>query len=99
MVVGVSQIDVFFPEAHSLKDKRQMIKKIVEKTRVKFNISMVEIAESNLWQRGRIGFAVIGIKKDHVHVAIENVQRYIESLYAGEVIDTRTEIIVMGNEI
>jgi hypothetical protein len=99
MVVGVSQIDIFFPEAHSLKDKRQMIKKIVEKTRVKFNISMVEIAEHNLWQRGRIGFAVIGIKKDHVYVTIENIQRYIESLYAGEVIDTRTEIIVMGNEI
>ncbi|HVN96037.1 MAG TPA: DUF503 domain-containing protein [Syntrophorhabdaceae bacterium] len=99
MVVGVSQIEIFFPEAQSLKDKRQMIKKIVEKTRVKFNISMVEIADSNLWQRGSIGFAVMGVKKDHVHAALENVQRYVESLYAGEVIDTWTEIIVMGNEI
>jgi len=99
MVVGVSRIEIFFPEAHSLKDKRQMIKKIVEKTRAKFNISMVEIAEGNLWQRGSIGFAVIGIKQDHVHAAIENIQQYVESLYAGEVIDTWTEIIVMGNEV
>ena len=46
MVVGVSRIEIFFPEAHSLKDKRQMIKKIVDKTRAKFNVSMVEIADS-----------------------------------------------------
>jgi len=99
MVVGVSRIEIFFPEAHSLKDKRQMIKKIVDKTRAKFNVSMVEIADSNLWQKGHISFAVMGINKDHVQVAIENVQKYIESLYAGEIIDNWTEIIVMGNEI
>ncbi len=80
MVVGVSRIEIFFPEAHSLKDKRQMIKKIVEKTRAKFNISIVEIADSNLWQKGHIGLAVMGSNKDHVQVAIENVQEYIESL-------------------
>ena len=99
MVVGVSRIEIFFPEAHSLKDKRQMMKKIVDKTRAKFNVSMVEIADCNLWQKGYVGFAVMGINKDHVQVAIENVQKYIESLYAGEIIDSWTEIIVMGNEI
>ena len=76
-----------------------MIMKIVDKTRVKFNVSMVEIADTNLWQKGRIGYAVMGINKDHVQVAIENIQKYIESLYAGEIIDSWTEIIVMGNEI
>ncbi len=99
MVVGISRIEIFFPEAHSLKDKRQMLKKIVDKTRAKFNVSMIEIADSNLWQKGRIGFSITGIKKDHVHAAIENVQEYVESLYVGEVIDCWTEIIVIGNEI
>ncbi len=99
MVVGVSRIEIFFPEAHSLKDKRQMLKKIVDKTRAKFNVSMIEITDSNLWQKGHIGFSIIGINKDHVHAAIDSVQEYVESLYAGEVIDCWTEIIVMGNEI
>lgn len=99
MVVGVSRIEIFFPEAHSLKDKRQMIKKIVEKTRAKFNVSIVEIADSNLWQRRSVGFAVMGIKKDHVYAAIEKIQVYIEELYSGEIIDTWTEVIVIGNEV
>lgn len=99
MVVGVSRIEIFFPEAHSLKDRRQMIRKIVDKTRMKFNVSIVELAENNLWQRGSVGLAVMGIKKDHVQTVIERIQEYIESLYVGEVVDTWTEIIVMGNEI
>jgi uncharacterized protein YlxP (DUF503 family) len=99
MIVGVSRIEIFFPENHSLKDKRQAIKKIVEKTRARFNISIMEVDPSNLWQRASIGFSVIGVKQDHVNSAIENVCEYIESLYVGQVINTRTEIIGMGNEI
>jgi len=99
MVVGVSSVDIFLPENHSLKDKRQAVKKIVEKTRVKFNISIMEVDQTNLWQRARIGFSVVGVNQNHVGLAIENVCEYIESLYIGKIIDTRTEIIVMGNEV
>lgn len=99
MVVGVSSIEIFLPENHSLKDKRQAIKKIVEKTRVKFNISIADISQNNLWQRALIGFSIIGVKQDHVNSAIENICEYIESLYIGKIIDTRTEIIIIGNEI
>jgi uncharacterized protein len=95
MIVGVSSVEIFFPENHSLKDKRQAIKRIVEKTRAKFNISVMEVEQTNLWQRASIGFSIIGVKKDHVSSAIENVYKYIESLYIGTIIDTKTEIIVM----
>ena len=44
MVVGVSSIEIFLPDNHSLKDKRQAIKKIVEKTRLKFNISIADLS-------------------------------------------------------
>ncbi|HOW54805.1 MAG TPA: DUF503 domain-containing protein [Syntrophorhabdaceae bacterium] len=99
MVVGVSRVDLFFPENHSLKDKRQMLKKVIEKTRARFNISVIEVEQSNLWQRARIGFAVAGVRQDHVNKVIENVHGFIEELYLGEVIDTSTEIIVIGDRI
>ena len=99
MVVGVSSVEIFLPENHSLKDKRQAVKKIVEKTRVKFNISIMEVEQTNLWQRAKIAFSVVGINQNHVGSAIENICEYIESLYVGKIIDTRTEIIVMGNEV
>lgn len=99
MIVGISTIEIFFPENQSLKDKRQALKKIVEKTRTKFSISIMEINQNNLWQRAQIGFSVVGVKRDHVYRMIDNVHKYVESLYIGTIIDTKTEIIVMGNEI
>lgn len=59
----------------------------------------MEISPNNLWQRAKIGFSLIGVKQDHVNRTIENIHEYIESLYIGSIIDTKTEIIVMGNEI
>ena len=99
MVVGLSRLVIFLPETHSLKEKRQAITKIVERTKGKFNISIMEIDQTNLWQKATIGFAVIGVKQDHVNSTIENVSRYIESMYIGKVIGSRTEIMVIGDEI
>lgn len=99
MIVGISTIEIFLPDSKSLKDKRQAVKKIIEKTRAKFNISIAEFSQNNLWQRAKIGFSVVGVKKDHIDMAIENVYNYIESLYIGKIIDTSSEIIVLGNEI
>jgi len=95
MVVGVSRLELFFPENQSLKDKRQVMKKIVEKTRAKFSISIAEVDRSELWQRGNIGFSIVGVKQDHVGNAMENVCTYIESLYIGEIINTQTDIMVI----
>ncbi|MCX7857503.1 MAG: DUF503 domain-containing protein [Deltaproteobacteria bacterium] len=99
MYVGISSIEIFLPENHSLKEKRQATRKIVEKTRSRFNISIMEINRSNLWQRAYIGFSVVGESIDQINQVVENVHSYIESLYIGKIIDTKTEIIQMGNEI
>src|SRR5208283_3773035 len=99
MVVGISRIEIFLPENHSLKEKRHAMRRIVERTKGRFNISIMEIDQTNLWQKATIGFAVIGVKQDHVNSTIENVSRYIESMYIGKVIGSKTEIMVIGDEI
>ncbi len=87
------------PENHSLKEKRQAIRRIVERTKGKFNISIMEIDQTNLWQKATVGFAVVGVNRDHVGSTIESVSRYIESMYIGKVIGSRTEIMVIGDEV
>ncbi len=99
MVVGISRLEIFLPDNHSLKEKRQSINKIVERTKGKFNISIMEIDQTNLWQKATIGVAAVGVKQDHVNSTLETVSRYIESMYIGEVIGSRTEIMVIGDEI
>jgi uncharacterized protein len=99
MVVGVCRLDIFLPENHSLKEKRQAVRKIVERSKGKFNISIMEVELSNLWQKATVGFAVIGVNQDHVNSTIDNVSEHIESMYIGKVIGSKTEIIVIGDEV
>ncbi len=99
MVVGISRVEIFLPENHSLKEKRQATKRIVERTRQKFNVSIMEIDRTNLWPRASIAFSVVGSTRDVVERMTENIHDYIESMYIGKVIDTRTEILVVGHEI
>ena len=99
MVVGISRVEIFLPENHSLKEKRQATKRIVERTRQKFNVSLMEIDRTNLWQRATIGFSVVGSRREIVERMIDNIHIFIESLYIGKVIDTNTEIMMVGNEI
>jgi uncharacterized protein YlxP (DUF503 family) len=99
MVVGVSRLDIFLPDNHSLKEKRQAIRRIVERTRGKFNISIMEVEPSNLWQKATIGFAVIGVNQNHVNASIDNVSKYVEEMYIGKIIGSKTEIMVIGDEV
>jgi uncharacterized protein len=98
MIVGISRLEIFLPENHSLKEKRHAMTRIVERTKGKFNISIMEIDQSNLWQRATVGFAVVGVNKDHVGSTIESVSKYIESMYIGQVIGSKNEIMVIGDE-
>ncbi len=99
MVIGISRIEIFLPENHSLKEKRHAMTRIVERTKGRFNISIMEIDQTNLWQKATVGFAVVGVKQDHVSSTIENVSRYIESMYIGQVNGSNTEIMVIGDEV
>jgi uncharacterized protein len=99
MVVGISRVELFLPDNHSLKDKRHTIRRIVEKTRPRFNISIMEIEQSNLWQKAVVGFAVLGVNRDHVDGTVDKVCEFIESLYIGEIIKAETEIIVVGDAV
>ncbi|HVN25718.1 MAG TPA: DUF503 domain-containing protein [Syntrophorhabdales bacterium] len=99
MVVGISRVEIFLPDNHSLKEKRQATKRIVERTRQKFNVSVMEVDRTNLWQRVTVGFSVVGNGRDVVERMVENIHLFIEELYIGKVIDTRTEIMMVGDEI
>jgi uncharacterized protein YlxP (DUF503 family) len=99
MIVGISRLDIFLPENHSLKEKRQAMRRIVERTKGKFNISIMEVEQSNLWQKATVGFAVVGVNQDHVNSTIDNVAEYVESMYIGKIMSSKTEIMVIGEEV
>ena len=59
MLVAVLVADLLFPGAASLKDKRRRIAGLTARIRAGFPVSVAEVGFQDLWQRGRIGVALV----------------------------------------
>ena len=66
MVIGLLTLDLHFPGARSLKDKRQALRSLETSIRNRFNVSMAEVEHQDLWQRARV--AVVTVNTDHGHL-------------------------------
>jgi uncharacterized protein len=59
MIVAVLVADLLFPDASSLKDKRRRLVGLTGRIRTAFPVSVSEVGFQDLWQRGRIGIALV----------------------------------------
>src|SRR5260370_24391224 len=66
MVIGLLTLDLHFPGARSLKDKRQALRSLETRIRNRFNVSVANGEHQDLWQRARL--AVASVNTDHVHL-------------------------------
>jgi uncharacterized protein YlxP (DUF503 family) len=79
MHIGTLTIVLHLHEAGSLKDKRQILKSLIETTRQKFNISIAEIDDQDLWRRATIGVACVSNDKQHLNRVLDKVVDTLES--------------------
>ena len=93
MVVGVCLVDIHIPENSSLKGKRQVMKRILERVKNRFNVSIAEVDDNDLWQRAKIGFSVVGNDRKFINSSMDKVLNFIESLNVAEIINSQIEIL------
>jgi len=56
MIVGISTIELLLAENHDLKGKRRALKSIKDQVRNRFNVSIAEVDDLDLWQRATLGW-------------------------------------------
>jgi uncharacterized protein YlxP (DUF503 family) len=78
---------------HSLKEKRMVVKSIVQKLKNKFNISVGEIDEQDIHQTIVIGIAGICANSAQSDSTMENIITFIECNTDAEIIDIQKEDI------
>ena len=93
MVVGICQLDIFIHGNDSLKRKRQILRQVIERTKNKFNISIAEVGDNDLWQRSKVGFSVVGNDARFVNSCLDSIKSFIENLTIVEVLNANWEII------
>ncbi|MDA8336918.1 MAG: DUF503 domain-containing protein [Peptococcaceae bacterium] len=85
VTVGVLTIELFFDQSGSLKDKRQLLKGVIERLRSRFNVSVAEVDGMNLWQRSTVAVALVGNQPGHVTEVLEKILRFVEEQDLGQV--------------
>ncbi len=94
MVIGYGMIDLFMDGVGSLKGKRRILLKILDRTRNKFPVSITEVDMQDLWQRARLGYCVVGTNQAIVERTVEQVCRFVESLHLAQVTQVETGIVI-----
>lgn len=82
------------PECHSLKEKRQIVKSLVTRTRNQFNVAMAEVADNDRWQIAQLGIVCVSNNSRHVDEILAHVRQYIEDIHPDLAItDVETDIM------
>lgn len=93
MVVGVCHLDLLIRESNSLKGKRRILKRIIERVKNKFNVSIAEVGNHDLWQSSQLSFCMVGNDKRFINSSLDKVIRFIEELNSGEIIRSEIEML------
>lgn len=93
MIVGICKIDIVIGNYRSLKEKRQMLRKIKDSALSKFKIPVSEVGHNDLWQRSELGFAVVGNSKQTLNSLMDKLIDHIYDACAGHIIDKKYEFI------
>ena len=96
MVTAVARIELALDGCRSLKDKRQILRSVIERTRVRFGVSVAEVEDQDLWQRAVIGVACVSGSVQHATEMIQKVTSFVIGANAEcEVLDHQTDIYTL----
>ena len=86
MITLSAKLVFHIPHARSLKDKRQVRRSIIEKTKHRFNGSIAEVDTQEIWQTLSIGIAVVSGEMHHAKESLDEIIRFMEEHTDGELV-------------
>lgn len=99
MFVAVARITLSIPSSGSLKAKRQVVQKVVERVKARFNVSIAETGDNDLWQKATLGIAAVANEASFAQACVDTTLGFIERLYLAPVLSASSEVIPLGGEL
>jgi uncharacterized protein YlxP (DUF503 family) len=90
MVVGVLRLTLYIHGAASLKDKRQVLRKVLDRLRSRFNVSVAEVGDNDVWQRAVVGICAVANEHSFVNEVLDKCARDAGAI--AEIVNREMEI-------
>lgn len=76
MYVGALELDLLLGDVHSLKQKRSVVRPLLAEVRKRFDVSVTEAGNHDLYRRVVVGVAVVSSDAAHVQEVLDNCERF-----------------------
>ena len=94
MNVGVCKLRLRLPENLSLKGKRRVVKSITTQVGNKFNVSVAEVGDNDLWQLATLGVCCVSNNHRYTNEVLSKVVDFIANgRFEVEMLDYEIEIL------
>jgi uncharacterized protein YlxP (DUF503 family) len=93
MMVGLCTVELHIPDVQSLKGKRQVLSSLTIRIRNRFNVSIAEIDEHDLWQKSILGIACVANEAGRVNQILDQVLNLIRANPSLELLRSQIEVL------
>lgn len=93
LVVGVLEVRMRVRASRSLKEKRKVVRSIKDRMRARYNVSVSECGDQDLWQALTLGFAMAGSDRTHVAATLSEIARQLAMHPTAELLEQNLEIL------
>lgn len=99
MFVCVSRVPLDIPAAGSLKAKRQVLRRVTDRVKAKFNVAVAEVEDNDVLNRAVVAMSVVGNERAHVNEMMDKIFQYIDDMYLAPVSSRELEILSFGEDL
>jgi len=93
VVIALLTFDIHIPHAQSLKDKRMVVRRLKDRLRAKFNVSVAEVDHQDLWQRTQVSVVTVGSDEEFLEKVLREAADEAERLLPECSIQSNIEIV------
>lgn len=97
MYVGAARISLHIPASQSLKERRRVLRSLMERTRNRFGAAVAEVGGQDTWQTAEVGVGIVGSSMTHAQEVLDEVVRFVEE-FTPEALVTHVDADVIPFE-
>ncbi len=84
------EVEIRIPDSHSLKDRRQVVRSLLDGARQRFSVSAAEVGGQDTWQRATLGFAVVASEARLAEEVVDQIDRFLWSHPEIEIVSAQS---------
>lgn len=97
MFVASLTVELRLRDVHSLKEKRSVVRPILDGAHRRFSVAAAEVGHQDAWQRAALGMAAVSSSASHAQQVIDAVERFVWSFPEVEVISIQRDLMSPGD--